>query len=305
MSKAKKYTADGKKAQPHSLSSVLFTIFLWAYAIFSLYPMLWMIMYSFKDNTEIFQTNPFGLPKVWRFENYVNAWNQYDVPLYFKNSVVVGVATVLLTVVCAMMFTFAVTRLQWKGREGVRTLVSTGQFIPVQAILLPVAQTVSALGLMNSHWSLIFPYAAINLAFDCMVYYGFFKGSPKEMEEAACIDGASIWQTFYLIIVPLVGSATMSITIYVFLSAWNEFLLANVLVGTAAHLKTLPLGVLFFQGQFTTDWGSMGATMVIASLPAIVVYCLFSEQVENAMTTSGAVKGEAGCARVHYASPCF
>ena len=88
MSKAKKYTADGKKAQPQSLSSVLFTIFLWAYAIFSLYPMLWMIMYSFKDNTEIFQTNPFGLPKVWRFENYVNAWNQYDVPLYFKNSVV-------------------------------------------------------------------------------------------------------------------------------------------------------------------------------------------------------------------------
>ena len=153
MSKAKKYTADGKKAQPHSLSSVLFTIFLWAYAIFSLYPMIWMILYSFKDNTEIFQTNPFGLPQVWRFENYVNAWNQYDVPLYFKNSVVVGVATVLLTVVCAMMFTFAVTRLQWKGREGVRTLVSTGQFIPVQAILLPVAQTVSALGLMNSHWS--------------------------------------------------------------------------------------------------------------------------------------------------------
>ena len=196
MSKAKKYTADGKKAQPHSLSSVLFTIFLWAYAIFSLYPMLWMIMYSFKDNTEIFQTNPFGLPKVWRFENYVNAWNQYDVPLYFKNSVVVGVATVLLTILCAMMFTFAVTRLQWKGREGARTLISTGQFIPVQAILLPVAQTVSALGLMGSHWSLILPYAAINLAFACMVYYGFFKGIPKEMEEAACIDGANIWQTF-------------------------------------------------------------------------------------------------------------
>ena len=159
------------------------------------------------------------------------------------------------------------------------------------AILLPVVQTVAALHLMDTYWSLVLPYAAINLAFSCMVYYGFFKGIPKEMEEAACIDGASIWQTFYLIIMPLVGPATMSITIYVFLSAWNEFLLANVLVGTAAKLKTLPLGVLFFQGQFTTDWGSMGATMVIASLPAIVVYCLFSEQVEGAMTTSGAVKG--------------
>ena len=152
-------------------------------------------------------------------------------------------------------------------------------------------QTVAALHIMDTYWSLILPYAAINLAFSCMVYYGFFKGIPKEMEEAACIDGASIWQTFYLIIMPLVGPATMSITIYVFLSAWNEFLLANVLVGTTAHLKTLPLGVLFFQGQFTTDWGSMGATMVIASLPAIIVYCLFSEQVEGAMTTSGAVKG--------------
>ena len=91
-------------------------------------------------------------------------------PLYFSNSVIVGVATVVLTIICAMMFTFAVTRLQWKGRDTARTFVSTGQFIPVQAILLPVAQTVSALGLMNSHWSLIFPYASIKLAFACMVY---------------------------------------------------------------------------------------------------------------------------------------
>ena len=163
------------------VSATIFTIFLWAYAIFSLYPMLWMILYSFKDNTEIFQTNPFGLPQVWRFENYVNAWNQYDVPLYFKNSVVVGAGTVILTIICAMMFTFAVTRLQWKGREVARTFISTGQFIPVQAILLPVVQTVAALHLMDTYWSLIFPYAAINLAFSCMVYYGFFKGIPKEM----------------------------------------------------------------------------------------------------------------------------
>ncbi|MBR5288545.1 MAG: carbohydrate ABC transporter permease [Clostridia bacterium] len=286
---SKKHENSARKHK--GVSSVIFTIFLWTYAIFSLYPLFWMILYSFKDNTEIFQTNPFGLPQVWRFENYVKAWNQYDVPLYFKNSVVVGAGTVILTIICAMMFTFAVTRLQWKGSEVARTFVSTGQFIPVQAILLPVVQTVAALHMMDTYWSLILPYAAINLAFSCMVYYGFFKGIPKEMEEAACIDGASIWQTFFQIIIPLVGPATMTIAIYVFLSAWNEFLLANVLVGTTANMKTLPLGVLFFQGQFTTDWGSMGATMVIASLPAIVVYCLFSEQVEGAMTTSGAVKG--------------
>jgi len=272
-------------------SSVIFTIFLWIYAVISLYPLLWMIFYSFKTNEEIFVSNPFGPPIDWQFGNYVKAWTQYDVPMYFSNSLLVGAATVAITIVCAMLFTFAVARLKWKLSETARTFISLGMFIPVQAIMLPVAKTVTSMGLLGTHWSLILPYAGINLAFACKVYYGFFKGIPREMEEAACMDGANIWQTFFYIMAPLVGPATITIGIYVFLSAWNEFILANVLVGSYANLKTLPLGVLFFQGQFTTDWGSMGATMVIASLPAIVVYCLFSERVEQAMTVSGAVKG--------------
>lgn len=281
----------GSPRQHRGVSAVIFTIFLWVYSAVSLYPLLWMIFYSFKSNEEIFVTNPFGPPMQWQFSNYVNAWTQYDVPLYFKNSVIVGAATVVLTIICAMLFTFAVARLTWKLRESARTFIALGMFIPVQAIMLPVVRTVSSLGLMNTLWSLILPYAAINLAFACMVYYGFFKGIPREMEEAACMDGANIWQAFLYVMVPLVAPATITIGIYVFLSAWNEFILANVLVGTTKTLKTLPLGVLFFQGQFTTDWGSMGATMVIASMPAIVVYCLFSERVEQAMTVSGAVKG--------------
>ncbi|MEE1199697.1 MAG: carbohydrate ABC transporter permease [Christensenellales bacterium] len=287
----KKQASRGSARAHRGVSSVIFTIFLWLYAAISLYPLLWMIFYSFKGNEEIFVTNPFGPPITWKFSNYVNAWTQYDVPMYFKNSVVVGIVSVSLTVICAMLFTFATARLQWKLKGTVRTFIALGMFIPVQAIMLPVVQTVDALGLMGTRWSLIFPYAAINLAFACMVYYGFFKGIPKEMEEAACIDGANIWQTFFHIIAPLVAPATITIAIYVFLAAWNEFILANVLVGSFAKLKTLPLGVLFFQGQFTTDWGSMGATMVIASLPAILVYTLFSERVEQAMTVSGAVKG--------------
>ena len=271
--------------------AVIFSILLWLYAFISLYPLLWMIFYSFKSNEEIFVTNPFGLPRLWQFSNYVNAWTKYDVPLYFKNSIIVGIGTVALTIVCAAMFTFAVARLRWRAREGARTFIALGMFIPVQAIMVPLVKTVNSLGLMNSYFSLILPYAGINLAFACMVYYGFFKTIPREMEEAACMDGATIYQTFLHIIVPLVAPATITILIYVFLSFWNEFILANVLVGTTAKLKTLPLGVLFFQGQFTTDWGSMGATMVIASLPAVLVYCLFSEQVERAMTVSGAVKG--------------
>ena len=273
-----------------SFSSIFFKIFLWAYAFISLYPLVWMILYSFKNNEEIFVSNPFGLPKVFRFENYVNAWSQYNVPVYFLNSLIVATATVVITIVLAMMFAYATSRMKWRGKNFVRTYVALGMFIPVQAVLIPVTRIVQDLGLSGSHWALIVPYTAFNLAFATLVFYGFFIGLPEELEEAACIDGANIFQTFFLIIVPTVKPAIATLGIFTFLNSWNEFILANVLVMDQS-LKTLPLGILFFQGQFTTDWGAMGATMVIASLPTVLVYTLFSNQVEKAITVSGAVKG--------------
>lgn len=272
-------------------AQMIFTVFLWFYAVVSLYPLVWMLFYSLKDNTEIFVTNPFGFPKVIRWENYVNAWTKYDVPGYFTNSVVVAAGTVAVTIFVALLFTYATARMRWRGKNAVHSFVAIGMFIPIQAILIPVVKVVQRVGILGTRWSLILPYAAINLAFACMVYYGFLKGLPVELEEAACVDGANIFQTFFKIICPLVQPATVTIAIYIFLNAWNEFTLANVLVGSDPGLKTLPLGVLFFQGQFTTDWGGMGATMVIASLPAVLVYAFFSEQVEKAMTIGGAVKG--------------
>lgn len=272
-----------------SFPQLFFKLFLWAYAFISLYPLVWMILYSFKNNEEIFVSNPFGFPKIMRFENYLSAWSQYDVPVYFLNSLIVASATVVITIVFAMMFAYATSRMKWRGKHFVRTYVALGMFIPVQAVLIPVTRIVQDLGLSGSHWALIVPYTAFNLAFSTLVFYGFFIGLPEELEEAACIDGANIFQTFFLVIVPTVKPAIATLGIFTFLNAWNEFILANVLVMDQS-LKTLPLGILFFQGQFTTDWGAMGATMVIASLPTVLVYTLFSNQVERAITISGAVK---------------
>lgn len=269
----------------------LFALFLWLYAAFSLYPLIWMLFYSFKNNDEIFVTNPFGFPRQFHWENYVSAWTQYNVPKYVMNSLIVSVATVAITIICALLFSYATSRMRWKGKEIAKVYIGLGMFIPIQAILIPLVKVIQGLGMMGTRWSLIFPYVAMNLAFATMVYYGFFKSVPLELEEAACMDGATIYQTFFRIICPLVRPATVTLIIYIFLNAWNEFMLANVLVGSINDLKTLPLGVLFFQGQFTTDWGGMGATMVIASLPAILLYVIFSEQVEKAMTIGGAVKG--------------
>lgn len=268
----------------------IFTIFLWIYAFISLYPLIWMLFYSFKNNEEIFVSNPFGVPTVLRIENYIKAWSQYDVPRYFINSLIVGVVTVILTIGCSLLFSYATARMRWRGSDVVRIYISLGMFIPVQAVLIPVAKIVKDMHLMGTYWSLILPYTALNLSFATLVFYGFFKGLPFELEEAACIDGANIYQTFFRIILPVVKPAIATLVIFTFLTSWNEFLLANVLT-VDAKLRTLPLGVLFFQGQFTTDWGAMGATMVIASLPTVLLYIFFSDQVENALTIGGAVKG--------------
>lgn len=265
-------------------------ILLWVYAGLSVYPLLWMIFYSLKNNNEIFVTNPFGIPTHFRFENYVDAWSKFNVPQYFSNSLLVAACTVVGTIVLSVTFSYAVARMQWRFKEIARIYVVIGMFIPVQVIMIPLAILVRDFHLANTYGALIVPYIAFNISFSSMVFYGFFRSIPVELEESACMDGASIYRTFYTIILPIIKPAMATMVIFVFLSSWNEFTMALILI-TKESLKTLPLGLLFFQGQFTTNWGAMGAAMTIASLPTVLVYVLFSEQVEKAMTVGSAVKG--------------
>jgi raffinose/stachyose/melibiose transport system permease protein len=264
--------------------------FLWIYAALSVYPLLWMVFYSFKNNNEIFVTNPFGIPTHFRFENYVDAWSRFNVPVYFGNSLIVAATTVVGTILLSVTFSYAVARMHWRLKEVARIYVVIGMFIPVQVIMIPLAILVRDFHLANTYGSLIIPYIAFNISFSSMVFYGFFRSIPVELEESACMDGASIYRTFYTIILPIIKPAIATMVIFVFLSSWNEFTMALILI-TKETLKTLPLGLLFFQGQFTTNWGAMGAAMTIASLPTVLVYVLFSEQVEKALTVGSAVKG--------------
>lgn len=266
-----------------------FVGFLWLYALISLYPLVWMIFYSLKNNQEIFVSNTFGIPTHFRIENYITAWQSYNVPQYFMNSMIVSIATVIGTIALALPLSYALARLEWKGRTLARIFVTLGMFIPVQVVMLPLAVLIRDLGLQNTYWALIFPYIAFNMSFSTIVFYGFLRGLPNELEEAACIDGANIYQVFFKIIVPMIRPAIATLVVFIFLSAWNEFTMALVLVSKES-LKTLPLGLLFFQGQFTTDWGAMGASMTLASIPTVLLYALFSEQVENALTVGSATK---------------
>ena len=159
-------------------------------------------------------------------------------------------------------------------------------FIPIQAVMTPLVVMVKNLHLSNTRWSLIVPYVALSFPFAVMVLYGFYRSLPIELEESAYMEGAGFFKTYFSIILPQMKSVVSVLIIYQFMSHWNEFSLALILI-TKDELKTLPLGLAGFYGQFSTDWGPVGAAMVLASLPVIVMYLFFSNQVSDAMAISG------------------
>lgn len=279
-----------KSIEKPKIGREIFRIFLWLYCIFSIYPLVWMTFNSLKNNDEIFVLNPFGFPANFRVENYLEAVKNFNLLTYFFNSLFVAFFTILGTLLLSLTFSYAVARMKWKFQGASRIYMTMGMFIPIQVILIPLAILVKNFQMTNTYLSLIVPYIAFNLSFSFNIFYGFLRGIPLEMEESACIDGASIYRTFASIILPIVKPAIATMIIFLFLSSWNEFTIACILISKEA-LKTLPLGLLFFQGQFTTNWGAMAACMTIASIPTVLIYLLFSEQVEKALTVSAALKG--------------
>ena len=203
----------------HFKNNPIFTIFLWLYAVISIYPLIWMVSYSLKNNNEIFFTNPFGLPTHLRTENYVTALKSYNVPMYFANSLFIAIITVIGAIALSAPLAYALARLEWKLKGLARIYITIGMFIPVQVIMVPLAILERNLHISNTYFALIIPYIAFNLSFTTIVFYGFLRGIPFELEESACIDGASIFQAFFRIIAPTIKPAIATMGIFIFLSS--------------------------------------------------------------------------------------
>ena len=261
-------------------------LFLVIYAVISLYPLIWMIFFSFKDNTEIFVTNPFGFPHEWRFENYPTALESFDAVTYFKNSLIVSAVTILIVELAALMFCYVVSRVQNKLTKWLKLLIHSGMFIPVQAVMIPLIVVVRRMGFTNSLLSVIVPYAALGLPFACFLFMGFYQGLPMELEESAYLDGASFPVIYFRIIMPQLISPIVVLVIYQFMSCWNEYNLALILL-TKKALKTLPLGLVTFWSSYEASWGVIGAAMVMASIPVLLIYLFFSNKITDAMAVSG------------------
>ena len=255
----------------------------------NLFPVYWMFTFSLKDNAEIFGENVVGLPKHWLWSNYTSALKTGHIGVYFLNSTIVAVTTILITLAVALMATFALTRLIWKQRRNLNKFFMLGLTIPIHASIVPVYVTLSRLHMLNTYWALIIPYSAFSLSMAILVCTGFMNEIPRELDESACIDGCNIWGIFFRIIVPLMKPAVATVGIYTFLQCWNELMFANIFISKSA-LKTLPVGVQALSGQYTTEWGPIGAALVLATFPTLLLYIFLSRKIQESFI-AGAVKG--------------
>ncbi len=268
---------------------VIIYIGLVFWMLVNLFPVYWMFTFSLKSNKEIFGENIIGLPHDWLWSNYSTALKTGKMGLYFLNSAIVATATILITLAVALMATFALTRLFWKRRKTLNKFFMLGLTIPIHASIVPVYVTLSKLNMLNTYWALIIPYSAFSLAMAILVCTGFMNEIPRELDESACIDGCGVWGIFFRIIVPLMKPAVATVGIYTFLQCWNELMFANVFISNSA-LRTLPVGVQALSGQYTTEWGPIGAALVLATFPTLFVYIFLSKKIQESFI-AGAIKG--------------
>ena len=259
------------------------------WSLINLFPVYWMFTFSLKDNKEIFGENVAGLPKHWLWSNYTTAMKTGNMGKYFLNSSIVAVSTILITLGVALLATFALTRLIWKRQKTLNKFFMLGLTIPIHASIVPVYVTLSRLNMLDTYWALIIPYSAFSLSMAILVCTGFMNEIPRELDESACIDGCSTWGIFFRIIVPLMKPAVATVGIYTFLQCWNELMFANIFISDSA-LRTLPVGVQALSGQYTTAWGPIGAALVVATFPTLLVYIFLSKKIQESFI-AGAIKG--------------
>lgn len=284
-----KFSLRKDKSEKRSIKNIILLVILIIVAIIQLYPLIWLVLVSFKNNAEIFGGNVLGIPKVWRISNYKVALTSGKVGVYFFNSLIVTAITIIVSDIFIATASYAVTRMKWKYNKIVLTIFLLGMMVPIHSTLLPLFLIEKKLHILNTYWAVIIPYIAFALPMGIFVMTGFLEGIPYELEEAACLDGCNIYQAFFKIVLPLLKPSLATVSIFTYLSSWNELMFANTFLNNP-KLKTLTVGIMSMAGEHSTDWGPIVAGLVIATLPTILIYIPLSNQVQKSLM-AGAVKG--------------
>ena len=286
---AKKAPAWREKMKKKKISSlgIVKYVFLVVMALMFVTPLLFTILSSLKNNREIF-TNPFSLPETWRFDNYVTAWTDANMGKYFINSIVIALATVVTLAILCSMTAFVISRFQFKGSRLLMVFFLIGMMVPMHTILVPVTYMIGFLQLKNNLVVLVLLYVAFSIPFSIMVLSNFMRGISKSLEEAAIIDGAGYFRIYWNVIMPMTIPAISTISIFNFLSAWNNVLFPLLFINDN-KLKPISLGLLNFSGERGSDYGPLMAAIAITVFVPLVMYLLFQEKVEGGLA-AGAIK---------------
>ena len=250
------------------------------------FPALWILLTSLKSETELVSKPITWWPANPTLHNYVQAFTDQPLLRFMGNSALVALGATLASLLVSAGAAYAIARLNLKHRQLILTAIVASSMFPLVTLLVPIFETMRTLGLLNTYTALILPYVVLNLPVCTLVLVSFFQSIPRDLENAAMIDGCTRMGALVRVVVPLAAPGVFTAGILAFVNAWDEFLLALSL-NSAASMRTLPVGITLYQGEFSFPWPIISAALIVAIVPVAVLIALFQERVVGGLTQGG------------------
>ena len=276
------------KSRKIHAGALLQNLILLIFSITCIFPAVWLFYSSMKSKAE-FNANPIKLPGHLNFEHYIDVLTKSNIIQWMGNTIRNTVLSLLLVVIIGFIVGYFISRFRFRGRKLMYGYFMMGMLVPIHALMIPMYVLFTKTGMGDTWYTLIFPYTAFGIPIAVFLVESYVQNIPKELEEAAAIDGSSFGRTLFTIILPVCLPILVTVGIIQFFSTWNEFTFALILISKET-LKTVPVGLTIFKGQYSTDYPQMMTAMLLAILPAMVIYFIFSKQIIKGMV-AGAVKG--------------
>ncbi len=257
--------------------------------LIAVFPAVWMLSTSIKPTTELYDTPPEIIPDAPTFQNYVNVLSESQMYTAFFNSVIVTAVVVFFTLLISVLAGYGLARHKFKGSGFIRVAMLFGQMVPAVVLIIPLYFLFSKLGILNTLPALFIADMALSIPMGVVMLSSFFDGVPKEMVEAARIDGTTELGALFRVVLPIAKPGLISVAIYTFIHAWEEFLFALNLT-TSSNMRTLPLAISTFAGEFSVDWGATMSAAAIVALPVLAIFLLCNKYFIQGLA-DGSVKG--------------
>jgi raffinose/stachyose/melibiose transport system permease protein len=261
-------------------------LLLWTVVV--ILPLYALFVSCFKSTAQIY-ASPLALPPQWSLDNFISAWTQLNLGQNLLNSLMVTVGAVLITIVVSAMAAFPLSRYDLKWGPWMLLLFLAGIMLPIRLASVELFNVMKHLNLIDSLWGLVFVYVAIRIPFAVFIFVNFMRTLPRELEEAARIDGAGEVRILFQVILPVVVPAVSIVAIFTSIAVWNDFFFPLIFIFSDEN-KTIPLAIAGFIGQYRTDWGTIFASLGISLAPVLAMYLILARQIREGVGSTGAIK---------------